>query len=69
MKAGLEETTAALLVRIGGLTDGRKVVLAVESGHREAKASGGAVLRDLRKRGLEPWRCTSADGALGLWAA
>jgi transposase-like protein len=27
------------------------------------------VLRDLRKRGLEPWRCTIADGALGLWAA
>ena len=27
------------------------------------------LLRDLRKRGLEPWRCTIADGALGLWAA
>ena len=23
----------------------------------------------LRKRGLQPWRCTIADGALGLWAA
>ena len=27
------------------------------------------MLRDLRKRGLKPWRCTIADGHLGLWAA
>jgi transposase-like protein len=26
-------------------------------------------LRDPRKRGLKPWRCTIADGHLGLWAA
>jgi putative transposase len=69
VKAGLEATKAALLVMIGALTDGRKVVLAVESGQRESKESWGALLRDLRKRGLEPWRCTIADGALGLWAA
>lgn len=69
VKAGLEDTKAALLVMIGALTDGRKVVLAVESGQRESKESWGALLRDLRKRGLEPWRCTIADGALGLWAA
>jgi putative transposase len=68
-KAGLEDTKAALLVVIGALTDGRKVVLAVESGQRESKESWGALLRDLRKRGLQPWRCTIADGALGLWAA
>ena len=29
----------------------------------------GAVLRDLRARGLKPWRCSIADGHLGLWAA
>ena len=69
VKAGLEDTTAALLVMIGALTDGRKVVLAVESGQRESKASWGALLRDLRNRGLQPWCCTIADGALGLWAA
>lgn len=69
MKAGLEETRAALLVLIGALTDGRKVVLAVESGQRESKESWGRLLRDLRQRGLQPWRCTIADGALGLWAA
>lgn len=69
VKAGLEDTKAALLVVIGALTDGRKVVLAVESGQRESKESWGAVLRDLRARGLQPWRCTIADGHLGLWAA
>jgi putative transposase len=68
-KAGLEETKAALLVRLGALTDGRKVVLAVERGQRESKESWGAVLRDLRARGLQPWRWTMADGHLGIWAA
>jgi transposase-like protein len=68
VKAGLEDSQAALLVLIGALTDGRKVVLA-ESGRRESKESWGAVLRDLRARGLKPWRCTIADGHLGIWAA
>src|SRR5262245_16541499 len=69
VKAGLEETRAALLVTIGVLTNGQKVILAVESGPRESKESWGMILRDLRKRGLKPWRCTIADGHLGLWAA
>ena len=37
VKAGLEDTKAALLVTIGVLTNGQKVVLAVESGQRESK--------------------------------
>jgi putative transposase len=69
VKAGLEDTKAALLVLIGALTNGQKVVLAVESGQRESKESWAAVLRDLRARGLQPWRCTVADGHLGIWAA
>jgi putative transposase len=69
VNAGLEDTKAALLVMIGALTDGRKVVLAVESGQRESQESWGAVLRDLRARGLQPWRCTIADGHRGIWAA
>src|SRR5262245_12543054 len=69
VKAGLEDSRAALLVMIGVLTTGQKVVLAVESGQRESKESWGMMLRDLRKRGLKPWRCTIADGHLGLWAA
>jgi transposase-like protein len=69
VKAGLEDTKAALLVLIGALSTGQKIVLAVESGPRESKESWGAVLRDLRARGLQPWRCTIADGHLGIWAA
>lgn len=69
VKAGLEATKAALLVVIGALSTGQKIVLAVESGQRESRESWGAVLRDLRARGLKPWRCTIADGHLGIWAA
>jgi putative transposase len=69
VKAGLADSKAALLVLIGVLTNGQKVVLAVESGQRESKESWGAALRDLHARGLKPWRCTVADGHLGIWAA
>jgi putative transposase len=69
VKAGLEDAKAAVLVMIGAVTNGQKVVLAVESGQRESKESWGMMLRDLRKRGLRLWRCTIADGHLGLWAA
>ncbi len=69
VKAGLEDSKAALLVVVGALRDGRKVVLAVDSGQRESKESWARVLRDLRDRGLRPWRATVADGHLGIWAA
>jgi transposase-like protein len=69
VKAGLEDTKAALLVIIGALKDGRKVVLAVASGQRESQESWARVLRGLRDRGLKPWRATVADGHLGIWAA
>jgi transposase-like protein len=35
VKAGLEQDKAAMLVLIAALRDGRKVVLAVESGYRD----------------------------------
>jgi len=69
IKAGLEKDKSCLLVMIAALTDGSKVVLAVEGGHRESTESWSSLLRSLRDRGL---RCPSAvvgDGALGLWAA
>jgi putative transposase len=69
VKAGLEDTKAALLVMLGALTHGQQVGLAVESGQRESHESWAAVLRDLRARGLKPWRCTIADGHLGIRAA
>jgi putative transposase len=69
VKAGLEDSKAALLVRLGALTHGQTVGRAVESGQRASQESWGAGRRDLRARGLEPWRCTSADGHLGMGAA
>jgi putative transposase len=69
MKAGLESSKAALLVLIGGLSDGTRVVLAVESGERESTAIWCDVLRDLTARSLRAPRRTIGAGALGLGAA
>ena len=67
--AGLEKEKAALLVVIGADSNGEKVVLAVESGHRESSESWSHVLRDLKGRGLRSPKLTIADGHLGIWAA
>lgn len=69
VKAGLEKDKAALLVFIGAKANGEKVVLAVESGHRESTESWSAVLRDLKARGLRAPKLTIADGHLGIWSA
>jgi putative transposase len=69
VKAGLEKEKAALLVVLAALSDGRKVVLAVEPGHRESTASWSAVLRDLQRRGLRAPRLVIGDGHLGIWGA
>ena len=69
VKAGLEKDKAALLVVVAALRDGRKVVLALEAGHRESKASWASLLRSLRDRGLALPRLVIADGHLGIWAA
>jgi transposase-like protein len=69
VKAGLEKDKAALLVVIAGLRDGRKMVLAVEAGHRESTAAWARILRGLRERGLRTPRLIIADGHLGIWAA
>ena len=69
VKAGLEKEKAALLVIVGGLLDGRKVILAVEPGYRESTESWSAVLRDLKERGLSCPRLVTGDGNLGIWGA
>lgn len=69
VKAGLEREKAALLVLVGALSDGTKVLLAVESGERESTESWARVLRDLKARGLKAPTLTIADGHLGLWGA
>ena len=69
VKAGLEKEKAAVLTLIAGLRDGRKVVLAVSSGHRESIESWSAVLRDLKHRGLSAPKLVVGDGHLGIWGA
>ena len=69
VKAGLEKDKAAILVVIAGLRDGRKVVLAVESGYRESIESWATLLRDLQRRGLRVPRLIIGDGHLGIWGA
>jgi hypothetical protein len=56
-----------LLVR-AGLRDGRKVILALESGHRESTESWAGILRDLKRRGLNFPKFLIADCHLGIWA-
>jgi putative transposase len=69
VKAGFEKDKAAILVVLPGLGDGRKVILAVESGYRESTESWAALLRDLKARGLRPPRLVVGDGHLGIWSA
>lgn len=69
VKAGLEKEKAALLVVVGVLLDGRKVILAVEPGYRESTESWAGVLRDLRERGLNCPHLVVGDGNLGIWGA
>ena len=65
VKAGLEEK-AALLVAIGGLSDGQKVVLAAEPGYRESTESWSDMLRDLKQRGMNsPRVVVRSPGYLG----
>jgi transposase-like protein len=69
VKAGLEKDKAAVLVVLAGLSDGRKIVLTVTSGHRESTESWSAVLRDLKARGLQAPKLVIGDGHLGIWGA
>jgi len=69
VKAGLGNEKAALLVVIGAMRDGSKRVLALEVGYRESQISWAAVLRQLKRRGLQTARLFVGDGHLGLWAA
>ena len=69
VKAGIADHKAALLLIIAATTDGRKVLLASESGERESKEGWSGILRDLISRGLRLPQLTLADGHLGIWSA
>jgi transposase-like protein len=69
VKAGLEREKACLLVALAGLSDGRKIFIAIQPGHRESGESWSEMLRQLKKRGLRAPRVLVGDGHLGIWAA
>jgi len=69
VKAGLEKEKAAILVVVAAVRDGRKVVVAVESGARESTEAWSAILRDLKRRGMNSPKLVIGDGHLGIWGA
>ena len=69
IKAGIEKDKACLLVMVAGLSDGSKIMLAIESGYRESIESWARLLRSLGDRGMKPPKAVIGDGALGLWGA
>lgn len=67
VKAGVDTSTAALLVLLGADADGQEMVLAVTGGPRESKESWAGVRRDLKRRGLRVPKLTIVDRHLGIW--
>ena len=58
-----------LLVMIGVRADGRKELVALTDGYREAAESWADLLRDCRRRGMRAPVLAAGDGALGFWSA
>jgi transposase-like protein len=65
----LEEAKLCLLVLIGVRADGRKELVALTDGYREATESWADLLRDCRRRGMRAPVLAAGDGALGFWGA
>jgi transposase-like protein len=65
----LDDDRLAALVIVGARPDGTKEVIAIEDGYRESTESWAAVLRDLKRRGMQAPAIATGDGALGFWAA
>ena len=64
------EDRQCLLVIIGATEDGKKELLALDSGFRESELSWTEVLLDLKHRGLKKApKLAVGDGALGFWKA
>ena len=64
------EDRQCLLVIIGATEDGKKELVALESGFRESDLSWTEVLLDLKQRGLKKApKLAIGDGALGFWKA
>ena len=65
----LDETKLCLLVLIGVRADGRKELVALTDGYREATESWADLLRDAKRRGMRAPVLAIGDGALGFWGA
>jgi transposase-like protein len=65
----LERARLCLLVLIGVRTDGRKELVALTDGYREATESWADLLRDCKRRGMRTPVLAVGDGALGFWGA
>jgi len=64
------EERQCLLVIVGATQDGKKELLALESGLRESELSWTELLLDLKRRGLTAAATLAiGDGALGFWKA
>jgi putative transposase len=64
------EDRQCLLVIIGAAKDGKKELIALESGIRESEISWKEILLDLKSRGLKTApELAIGDGALGFWKA
>ena len=64
------EDKQCLLVIIGATKEGKKELLALDSGFRESELSWTEILLDLKRRGLKvPPELAIGDGALGFWKA
>ena len=58
-----------MLVLIGVRADGRKELIALTDGYREATESWADLLRDAKRRGMRAPVLAIGDGALGFWGA
>ena len=65
----LKQAKLCLLVLIGVRTDGRKELVALADGYREATESWADLLRDCKRRGMRALVLAIGDGALGFWGA
>jgi transposase-like protein len=65
----LEQAKLCLLVLIGVRADGRKELVALADGYREATESWADLLRDCKRRGMRAPVLAIGDGALGFWGA
>jgi transposase-like protein len=69
LKVRLEEAKASVLVLLGVRADGRKELIALDSGYRESGESWANLLRDAARRGMRAPVLAVGDGALGFWKA